>query len=191
MLNNEQPIDPKYVRVTTILYPFSGLSSLPKFILNVAAERGTIVHNICSAKIEGIGYPPYHEKYQGYIDSFDQWSKDKKFIENLSRLYCDEHLITGEVDNIYEDEKGLVLVDWKTSKKEGNTWKYQGSAYSYLCKKAGYDIKRIEFVKLSHDGSYPIVYTYDERFDIFLKKLETYREDFRDMDINNLLASYE
>lgn len=191
MLDEEEKIDPKYTRVTTVLYPLSGLHLIPQFILKAAAKRGEIVHSICSSIVEDMGYPEYEEKYSGYIESFKKWNDGKKHIDKPPRLYCDTYLITGEPDNIYEEDGKLILVDWKTPKNESKTWISQGSAYSYLCKQAGYKIDRIEFVKLSFTGDFPTVFTYEERFDKFLINLEVYNEYFKDMKIDDLIKSYE
>lgn len=191
MLDEAEEIDPRYTRVTTVLYPLSGLHLVPQFILKAAAKRGEIVHNTCSAIMEDIGYPSYEDKYAGYIDSFLKWNEGKKHIENPKRLYCDTHMITGEADDIYEENGKLVLVDWKTPEKESKTWISQGSAYAYLCKQAGYDISRIEFVKLSRKGDFPTTFVYENRFDKFLRNLETYNEYFKDMKIDDLIKNYE
>ena len=164
----------KYTRVTDVLFPLSGLKNIDPQILKNAAERGTKVHEICDAIISDMGMPSIDGQIIGYINSFNQWMP-KHFIEKPERFFCDDYMISGECDGIYEDEEGLVLVDLKTPANESKTWKLQGSAYSYLAKKAGYNISRIEFVKLSKEGKAPKVFSYVEDFDLFLKCLEVYR----------------
>ncbi len=171
----------EYTRVTEVLYPFSGLKCVPPEILKNAAERGTKVHEICDALIEQIGMFNIDNKVAGYIESFNHYLPDKNFIEKPERFFCDEHMITGECDAIYQDRKGLVLVDIKTSAKEGKTWNLQGSAYAYLAKKYEYKITRIEFVKLCKEGKEPKIFVYQYDFQMFLKCLDVYRKFFNNI----------
>jgi len=175
-----------YTRVTEVLFPLSGLKSIDATILKNAAERGRKVHVICDAIIENLGTGPIEEYIQPYIDSFNEWIP-KDFIEKPKRFFCDEYKITGECDAIYKDSDGLVLVDFKTPVNESKTWKLQGSAYSYLAKKVGYNIKRIEFIKLSKTGAKPKVYVYEEDFGMFLKCLEVFKYFFKNSKDENPL----
>jgi len=179
----------KYTRVTDILFPFSGIRNIDPNILKRAAERGTKVHNICDAIISNpyMGMPPLEDEMKGYIDSFLAWKGEKEFIEKPSRFYSEDHLITGECDAVYKSSDGLVLVDFKTSASEGNTWFLQGSAYSYLANKQGYEIKKIEFVKLDKKGKVAKVFEYKEDFTLFLKCLEIYRKFFKNVKEENYL----
>lgn len=166
-----------YVRVTSVLKPFSGLYKVPTDILNAAAQRGSRVHTICDALINDLGLLDIDESLYGYIYSFEKWSKDKIFIPKPDRFYCDKYMITGEIDGIYQDG-GLVLFDIKTPLKESKTWPLQCSAYAYLARLKGFNIKRIEVIKLSKEGKEPTVYHYEENLDMFLKCLELYKHFF-------------
>lgn len=169
-----------YERVTSILYPFSGLHMIDPEIIKRAQNRGTYVHEtievIQKEKLPAICLIP---EYKGYIDSYKVWAEGKKFIDKPARFFDDDLRITGECDCIYQEEDGLVLVDFKTSANESKTWKHQGSAYSYLAKRKGYDIKRIEFIKLSKEGKPAKTYVYEEDMDHFKILLAVYREFFR------------
>ncbi len=169
-----------YTRVTHILGAFSGLQSIPKDILQNAAERGTLVHQFIDAYIEEMPSPDVPSHIAGYIDSFKIWASNKAFVKKPDRLYCDDLMITGEIDAIYEERGHLVLVDFKTPAKESCTWKYQASAYSYLLKKSGIDIIRTEFVKLEKNGAEPRVYEYQEDMETFKKIYEVYKLFFKD-----------
>ena len=160
-----------------MLYPFSGLTKVDPEVLRNAAERGTLVHQVCDAIIEGLGavYPP---SVSGYIQSFDQWFKGKNFIQKPTRFYCDQHKITGECDAIYEEEGKLILVDFKTPLNESKTWRLQASAYSHLAKLYGLPIHRLEFVKLNKTGNAPKIFVYEEDFQFFLNCLQIYRTFF-------------
>lgn len=180
----------EYLRVTEILSPFSGMQKIPSYILKNASERGTKVHELCTAMMDELGLDTFEPVYKGYIDSFDDWRKGKKFLERPSRFYCDEYKITGEIDGLYKQKKTLVLFDIKTSQKESKTWSLQGSAYSYLCKKNGYNIDKIEFIQLSKHGDTAKIYVYEENFDLFLKCVDVYNEFFKDMK-SEYLEDYE
>lgn len=164
-----------YDRVTSVLYPFSGLSKIDKSILKNACDRGTRVHEICDAIMEGIGFE--YDQFGGYYDSFNLWA-NKDFLVKPDRFFCNDYKITGEIDGIYRDGKGLVLFDIKTPYREGKTWKLQASAYAYLARKHGYNITRVEVVKLNKEGKLPTVYTYKEDFKKFVCCLDVYREFF-------------
>ncbi|MCF1193240.1 PD-(D/E)XK nuclease family protein, partial [Mangrovimonas sp. AS39] len=116
----------------------------------------------------------------GYIDSYEKWAAGKHFLLAPKRLYDDELMITGLVDAIYKDGENLVLVDYKTPARESKTWAMQASAYSFMCKKNGYNISRIEFVKLDKTGKEPKIYAYMEDMQMFNKVLECYRYFFTD-----------
>jgi hypothetical protein len=171
----------EYIRVTDVLFPFSGLSKIDAQVLWNAAERGTKVHKFCESIINGFGMFGFEEEIKGYLSSFNEWAEGKKFIDKPERFFNKEYMITGECDCVYEDDQGLVLVDLKTSAKEGKTWKLQGSAYSFMAKQAGYDIKRIEFVRLPKTGGKAKVHIYEEDFEMFLKCLEMYKCFFKDI----------
>ncbi len=166
-----------YTRVTDALFPLTGLRNIDPEVLKRAANRGLRVHEICDAIIEKVGVVNLDTEVQGYIDSFKKWLP-KQFIKKPDRFFCDKYMLTGECDAIYKDESGLVLVDFKTPASESKTWRLQGSAYSYLAKESGYNIARIEFVKLSKTGGAPKVYEYVEDFEMYLKCLDVYKMFF-------------
>jgi hypothetical protein len=193
------PTDEKFglhTRVSDILYPFTDLREIEPAVLKNAANRGTVVHTFIDSMLADTGligidaaikkYAPEMEHYSmekakvmRAIESFSHWYPGKKFIEKPARFFCDEHLITGECDGVYEASDGLVLVDYKTPASESKSWLLQGSAYSYMARQAGYDIKRIEFVKLSKSGAEPRVFTYVEDFPLFLAHLRVYNYQYR------------
>jgi hypothetical protein len=177
----------EYDRVTEVLYPFSGLSSVDPYVLKHASERGSKVHEICEAITNDLGVIDMNPDFTGYTKSFEDWSQGKEFVERPSRFFCDKHHITGEIDGLYKNETGLTLFDIKTPATEKKTWSLQGSAYSYLAKKSGLNITKIEFVKLSKNGEKAISYFYKEDFDAFLKCLEIYRKFFKTRTTLNYL----
>jgi len=175
-------IKPGYLRVTDILSPFSGLSNINPDVLKNAGNRGTLVHEIIEGIEQGFGKENVPEIAIGYIESYEKWAAGKDFLPAAKRFYENELMITGLIDSIYRDGEDLVLVDYKTPAKESKTWAIQASAYSFMCKKNGYNISRIEFIKLDKTGKYPKVYTYVENMDMFLKILECYKFFFKEVD---------
>src|SRR6188768_1540018 len=112
-----------YTRVTTILYPFSGLKDVYPEILQKASLRGTKVHKICEGIVSGLGEHGVDEEVQGYIDSFNKWWGEGKQVHAVEkRFWCDELEVTGQVDMIIETPEGLAIVDIKTSYKPSKTW---------------------------------------------------------------------
>jgi ATP-dependent exoDNAse (exonuclease V) beta subunit len=170
----------QYTRVSEILSPFSGLKNIPPEILQNAANRGTKVHEICDSLINDIGVLNLDENVAGYIQSFEQWLPGKKFLDKPERFFCDELMITGEIDGIYHSADGLVLVDFKTPAKKSSTWNLQLSAYAYLCGKAGYKIDFLEVVRLDKTGKAPEVIRYDDQLALFLKCIDVYRYFYKD-----------
>lgn len=168
-----------FTRVTECLYHFSGLSKINPEILANACKRGTIVHSICDAIIEGIGTGEIFPECEGYILSFKSWVINKKFIPKPARFYDNELMLTGECDAIYEEDGKLVVVDFKTSAKESKTWSLQGSAYMHLAKICGYEISRIEFIKLDKGGKKAKTYIYDHDFETFHACLKVYRHFYK------------
>lgn len=192
------PIRQNYLRVSTILEPFSGLDQVNEDILATAASRGEIVHMACDCIVQNLGLFGLDEKVHSYcrndehaikemekvngcIESFKKWlDREKpKTIRHVKRLYNDLYMITGEIDMLYESNEGLTLLDLKTSCSESPTWLLQGSCYAWMLKQHGYDIKRIEFLKLSRIGGKAKSYFYEENFPLFKAHLDAYNYSFK------------
>lgn len=169
----------KYLRITTILYPFSGMQNIDQDILNHAATRGTRVHKICESIVTGMGEFGVDDETWGYVQSFKHWwGEGHKVVEVERRFWSDEHKITGQIDMIIETPEGLAIVDLKTSSKPSKTWQLQGSAYYELVKSAGFDIKKIYFLHLNKHGKPAKIIEYSPDFGFFLEVLRVYRYFF-------------
>lgn len=165
-----------YQRVTSILYPFSGLQHINADVLAHAAERGTKVHKICEGIMAGLGELGVEDETYGYVESFKKWwEKGVEVIEMEKRFWCDDLHITGQLDLIINTDQGLAILDLKTSSKPSKTWEAQGCAYAYLAKKAGYDIKRILFLHLNKHGKEPKIYEYKVDDSFFLAIYRTFK----------------
>lgn len=176
-----------YTRVTEVLYPLSGLKSIPQEIVAKAAERGNRAHQACDAIMSDIGLGNVDEDIKGYIESFNHWVGDKKFLDKPDRWYCDKYMLTGECDGVYEEGKDLILFDIKTPAKESSTWKLQLSAYAYLAMQAGLPITKIEVIRLNKDGKPAEVIRYEENFDLYLKCLDVYRYFYKDNECESYI----
>jgi hypothetical protein len=165
-----------YIRVTNVLYPFSGLQSIDADILEHAAERGTKVHKICEGIMAGLGEIGVEDETWGYVESFKKWwEKGVDLVLMEERFWDDDLELTGQVDMIIKTEEGLAIVDIKTSSKPSKTWEAQGSAYAYLAKKSGYDIKKIFFLHLNKHGKEPKLYEYPVDDSFFLAVYRVYK----------------
>lgn len=165
-----------YLRVTHVLYPFSGLQNLDSDIVAHAAERGTRVHKICEGIMQGLGEIGVDDETWGYVESFKKWwGEGRVLIEMERRFWCDDYEITGQVDMIIETPDGLAIVDIKTSSAPSKTWQAQGSAYYYLAQKSGLDIKKVYFLHLNKHGKEPKLYEYPPESSFFLSVLRVYK----------------
>lgn len=178
-MNTEQKSRENYLRVTNILYPFSGLQSIDPQVLLHAAQRGTKVHKICEAIVEGLGEIGIDDETWGYVESFKKWwALGVNVVEKEKRFWDDELFITGQVDYIISTADGLAIVDLKTSSKPSKTWQVQGSAYAFLAQRAGYDIKKIFFLHLNKHGKDPKLIEYQIDNSFFLAVLRIYKYFF-------------
>lgn len=175
----EQKSKENYLRVTTVLYPFSGLQNIDPDVLAHAAERGTKVHKICEGIVSGLGEIGVDEETEGYVESFKKWwAKGIHVLEMERRFWDDELCLTGQVDLIIKTEDGLAIVDLKTSSKPSKTWEAQGSAYAYLAKNAGYPIEKIFFLHLNKHGKEPKIHEYKIDDSFFLAIYRIFKHFF-------------
>lgn len=179
-MDEKDPLD-GYLRVTKVLWPFAGLDHIDPAVLSKAAERGTKVHRICEGIISGLGEFGVDEETAPYVESFKQWwNLGHEVFLMEERFFCDKYKITGQVDLILKTEDGLVLVDLKTSRKPSKSWQAQGSAYVYLAREAGFDVKKVFFLHLSREGKAPKLLEYDPDPSFFLSVLTVYNHFYAD-----------
>ncbi len=167
-----------YTRVTSVVGAFSGFHKIPKNVLESAQDRGIQVHAICDGIIKDLATEAdADEVLKGYVKSFMYWLKDyQPDVLTPDRFYDDELRLTGMCDClIAKDDGTYTLIDFKTSAREGKGWALQGSAYKHMALIAGYNVTKIQFVKLCKIGNVPLVYTYEDNWDTFKKCLDVYR----------------
>ena len=169
-----------YTRVTNVLYQFSGLDRIDADIVAHAAERGTKVHQICEGIMQGLGELGVDDETTGYVESFKKWWTLGHEVLVMEKRFWDDGLkLTGQVDLILKTPEGLTIVDLKTSSRPSKTWQAQGSAYAYLARKAGYDIKKIFFLHLNKHGNEPKLYEYPVDDSFFLCIFRTWQHFFQ------------
>lgn len=168
-----------YTRVTSVLYPFSGLQQVPPDVLENAGRRGTKVHQICEGIAAGLGEYDIDEETRPYVESFKQWWETGIDVVSMEQRFWDDELeLTGQCDFIIRDHRGLGIADLKTSSKMSKTWEAQGNAYAMMAIAAGYPIEFIEFIHLSKTGKPPKLYEYPVRIPFFLAILTTFKHFF-------------
>ena len=174
-----------YLRITEILKPFTGIEFVDPELLQIAADRGTRVHDCIEDILAGRWSPEViDEEVQGYLESFELFWKSSGHVFDYTemqiekRLFCPKLKITGKLDLIFTKPGRTYAIDWKTSSKKQDSWFLQGSAYTYLLKQNGYpEVDDVLFVHLKK-GKKPTTYKDPEpekSWQIFLKCLELYR----------------
>ena len=178
-MSSEDKSREKYIRVTEALYPFSGLQNINPDVVAYAGQRGTKVHKICEAIVSGLGEIGVDDETWGYVESFKKWWGTGIDVISMEERFWDNELhLTGQVDFIIRTPIGLAIMDIKTSSRPSKTWPAQGSAYAYLAKNAGYDIKRIFFLHLQKNGKEPKIYEYPVDDSYFLAIFKTFLHFF-------------
>jgi hypothetical protein len=141
--------------VTAILAPFVDYSRVPAHTLAQAIERGTAVHGLCSARIQGLWHAPVAEGLSGYVKSFDDWARVVSGVVLVEEELVDPVLgYCGHPDLILriKGDAGMSLVDLKTPAACMPTWRPQLAAYRHLAESNGHEISRVFSLRLAKDG---------------------------------------
>ena len=176
-----------YPSVTQVLSVYQDFSMVPEHVLAMASERGTQVHAICSSLAKGlfVSHRQITSDIEGYIQSFNQWFSD--YVEEvvlIEQELIDESLgFIGHPDLIVKIKKApyLTLIDLKTPKIVGKTWRAQLAAYWHLAalQKKFKNIKRCGSLRLKENGGPPIfdefTNTSHTDFAAFLSALNAWR----------------
>jgi len=121
------------LRVTEILKDYVDLSMVPPDVLQAAAERGTLVHDICAGILQGFFPPEIPEEAKGYVDSFlifkEKYIRDVIAVE--AEVVHPQWRYVGHIDfggylTMFE---AAVVLDWKTPVTKSKTWEAQCAAY--------------------------------------------------------------
>jgi len=125
-------------------------------------ERGDEVHDVMAAHAMCLPHfgNNFNPLWEPYIESGKKW-----FDDNIKEVILVEHrlsipnLYTGQLDlfAILTDDRSAI-VDWKTSKSEGRTWRFQEAGYQDLVEhnKLGKPDVRLS-VRLRHEYGRPVL----------------------------------
>jgi len=173
--------DTGLVSVTEAFSPYISFDHINQDVLQAAAERGTMVHELIAEHIDG-GFPLVDESIRGYFDAA------MAFLENVEevgvyeeRMISEVHQYTGQIDLVcrMRGDTRWTLPDWKTSALISKSWPLQISAYAHLVRASNhpFDIGRTMAVQLRKDGTFKINEYRNEayHFNLFLNALATYR----------------
>lgn len=180
----------KIVSVTRVLGAYSDFSRIPAHVLQVAAERGSLVHDICEKYVLGKLYLPdlIPVHVRGYFASFKNW-----YIANVDRVFFVEKTFEdpvygfrGRIDlGCHIKGEGVFVVDYKTPILEGSGWCGQLAAYRHLWMKNAVNLDprfcsevHCMSLRLHAEGKPARAIRYDyaeDDFSAFLNALVAYR----------------
>lgn len=142
--------DKKYLRVTDIIKRL--MPTMPpevEIMAKAKGEIGTCVHKLIEDHLAG--RPVFYSqdsREEAFFQSWLAWyTKDKpEIIMQEQRMYCDDLMITGQIDAVMSFKGMPVLVDYKTSSAEGkladgnSSWAMQAHFYYYLLQRNGVQV---------------------------------------------------
>jgi hypothetical protein len=150
----------KWPSVTTVLSIFSDFSRIDPRVLQVAAERGTRVHQACAAIAQGLFVGEIPEDLQGYVASFQTWfDRVDEVILVEQRLQDPVFMYHGQPDMVVRlrGDSAPRLIDLKTPYSRGRLWDSQISAYCRLFTVAtGQECQHSGTLRLRRDGRPPL-----------------------------------
>lgn len=171
-----------YPSVTQVLSVYQDFSMVPEHILTMASERGSRVHAICASLAQKlfVSHRQITPDIEGYIQSFNQWFEYVDEVVLVEQELIDPTLgFIGHPDLVVKmkGDQPLTLVDLKTPKIIGKTWRAQLAAYWHLT--TSIFIKRCGSLRLKQDGGFPIFDEYTDTrhadFAAFLSALNAWR----------------
>lgn len=171
----------KYARVSEVISPFADFSKIDPIILANKCTIGTTVHQAIADDIDG-EFPCPGNFGAGYFESYIKWKKSINpiFIHSEKRYFCDEKMITGQIDCVVcmPGTPLPVLIDFKTSVNESpETWPMQAHLYHYLLRKSGIEVgSTFLFLKLDKKGNAPRVFSYQWSQNIYNKCMKAIDE---------------
>lgn len=192
---------PGYTHITDISGAFAGYGSIPRSILQNAADRGNQVHDIVkdvilNVPVDGERYYYFNKRMngdierinlQGYLESFWKFWRPHEDSPALfpDRMYQNRLMLTGEVDLITMIDDKRVLIDWKCTASASPSWDIQGNGYCWMYEDLFEEvIDKILFVRLDKDGKDPEVIEIKQDIELFDTAFEFYERFFKGMKCN-------
>lgn len=146
-----------YLRVSEILARLQNFKAIDPEVLENKARIGTNVHKAILDHSQGQFPLLESERESAYFGSYLIWEKKEKpnWKVQVPRLYCDDLMITGEIDGLIETNRhqSPVLIDWKCSATPNKEiWNMQAHFYWYLLDKNGMtpSCGEMQWVNLRH-----------------------------------------
>ncbi len=144
--------------VTTVMRPLSDkyYDRIDKHALEVAANRGTAVHNAIEVYNE-FGILDIPEEFKGYMDAYMKWVEDRHpaIYRSEIRTYHKILMYAGTADLICGIDGDTVLVDYKTSYRVSEMlYGVQLEAYAQALKSHGLNVGKKIILHLKNDGTY-------------------------------------
>ncbi len=180
----EQIFPASYVRVTSVLKPFTNLDHINPTTLTNAADRGTRVHALCESHALNLFVADVDDDCKNYFDAFKGWFDEmvEQVLHVEIPLSSDKYkFCTHGVDLIalLKGDKGATVIDYKTPANESLTWQLQTAAYDILIQEnLGIKIDRRICLKLPKTDTKIKVVEYENHAKdrkLFLNALELYR----------------
>ena len=113
----------------------------------------------------------YLEAYKKFKSKHNTWT----LLSSEFRTYHKSLLYGMTIDEVYKTEKGIVLLDLKTTSETYlNTWSVQLSAYKNGYESQHEKVIKTYILKLNKDGEYQL-FELSDKFSVFLSCLEIYR----------------
>lgn len=145
--------------------------------LKKAAERGTKIHRAIEF-MSKYDLKKFDQEILGYLEAYKKFRSEHNTWELLHSEYRTYHksLLYGmTIDEVYKTEKGIVLLDLKTTSEAYlNTWSVQLSAYKNGYESQHEKVIKTYILKLNKDGEYQL-FELSDKFSVFLSCLEIYR----------------
>lgn len=180
-----------YLRISEVLSRLRDRSGINPLVLADKQDIGTEVHH--NIHMDSLGIPAEfnmfpvrnpmtgyinreEERGEGYFNSYLLWKKENKPRYSImeQRLYCDDIMITGQIDAIMVKDTGLCLIDFKCSHTaDEEIWEMQGHFYLYLLKINGIETDvNFSFLKLDKSGKKPIEYNFTYNKNVLSRCIE-------------------
>lgn len=147
--------------VTRILKPYSDFSMISPEVLELASERGSLVHSLLARYATGlmIFSEEVTPDVAGYYQSGQKWLD--KFVVAVHAVEVEWvhplHKYMGHPDAVVtlKGDQSKTLIDWKSGAIILPTWPVQVAAYRELAEKNGHQIARVGCVRIKKDGKMP------------------------------------
>jgi hypothetical protein len=184
-------IRPGYLRISEVLSRLRDRTNINPLVLKDKQDIGTEVHN--NIHMDALGVPPEfrmfavrnpmtgyvnrkEERGEAYFNSYMHWKKENNPRYDImeQRLYCDDIMITGQIDALMVKGTRLCLIDFKCSHTaDKEIWEMQGHFYLYLLNKNGIETDiNFYFLKLDKKGEKPTVYNFTYTDEVLSRCIE-------------------